>query len=281
MDFYPPCPANEVVVYAVKGNFAHRIDLTGTERPVELLSRDQSILRELAFNAFALFPNIKYGIHEPRMPHYERPEWLGGASMYLTREHVWRIKDVLQQTWSRYSCRQSKYILVSAEFVDVLTRVLHADYADLHPPHGSATEVPRRTRFLYIRAGTIKECVRLNMGKYLTLPSTIFEESRSDEGVLEYLTAPVSVQMMEPQGWDRAMRVIADENPAYIEFNMGAPYCRLCLTHFSVPHVCTVKCRERRRNASEPPSALFQALIDAALLLVQQGVVTWKWEHDP
>ena len=273
---YPPCPSNEVVVYTVKGNLAHRIDKLGTEKAVELLSPDQRILRELAYHSFALFPDIKYGIHEPRMPHYERPEWLGGAFMYLKEEHVCRIKDVLQWTWSQYSCGQSKYVLVSAEYIDVLKRVLGAE---LVPPHQDHTEVPGRTRFLYTRAGCTKDGVRLNMGRYLTLPSTIFEESRSDEGVMEYLAAPVSVQMMEPRGWDMAMRVIADQNPAYIEFNMGEPYCRLCGVHFSVPHVCTVECSQKRNNASEPPSALFQVLIDAALLLVEQRVVTWKWEQ--
>ena len=89
MDLFPQCPANEVVVYTVKGNLALRIDKLATEKAAELLSPDQKIFRELALNSFVFYPDIKFGIHEPRMPHYERPEWLGGASMYLTREHVW------------------------------------------------------------------------------------------------------------------------------------------------------------------------------------------------
>ena len=97
---YPPCPSNEVVVYTSKGNLAHRLSKLGTEKAYEWLTPDQKVLRQLAYNCWRMFPDIKYGIHEPRMPHYERPEWLGGAFMYLKEEHVCMIKDVLQRTWS-------------------------------------------------------------------------------------------------------------------------------------------------------------------------------------
>ena len=84
-ELYPPCPANEVVVYTAKGNLATRFEKLATEKAKDLLNNDQKILRKLAENCSRRFM-VKYGIHEPRIMHHERPEWLGGAFIHLKEQ---------------------------------------------------------------------------------------------------------------------------------------------------------------------------------------------------
>ena len=188
----------DVLLMVVKGNLRHRIEKLGIEKSESQLTEGQHRLREIARLQ-------KFGSCPP-----ERPDWGRGAFFYLTPHHAAKIQDV---TKAKEIELASKHVLVSREYRMILKGVLEA------APAGSGREA-----FLTRRAGVIEtetvikielpncpegretqalpcvdpDCDGQRRGVYLLqLGEELMQQRGVDLEVLEFLTAPISVQELQ------------------------------------------------------------------------------------
>jgi len=256
-----------ICLLVVKGNLRHRIEKLGMEKSPPQLSEDQAKLREIAVE-------MGFDCATP-----ERPDWAGGAFVYLTRYHVGLIDATVQGHGLQL---QSKHVLVSEEYVELVKTVLVAT------PGGSGREA-----FLTRRAGVIEKMDTLpvlfpgeqevavvhpdNKKLFLFgLPAELMETEELkgiDFDLLEYLTAPVSVQLMEPQGWINVWKYVCEEeneewlqmrDEAYDEgpsITTETPWCTICSTWATVDHLKSDACRESVANKGISPGPLISAIL--------------------
>ena len=85
-----------------------------------------------------------------------------------------------------------------------------------------------------------------------------------DEELVEFLTAPSSVQKMSPELWLEVWNHVCTENSEWLE-KRGAPYCSLCAQAgiFS-DHLITKECKEKRKARNVTVGPLLEEILRAA-----------------
>ena len=81
----------------------------------------------------------------------------------------------------------------------------------------------------------------------------IMEDRDLDEELLEYLTAPPSVQMLSPETWLDVWQHVCRENQDWLEMRDDprcgpCPYCRICKRWAELSHLRSEGCESRRRE---------------------------------
>lgn len=292
----------------VKGNLRHRIEKLGVEKADSDLTEDQRKLREYAQLQVQGFGSEKGACQE----HPERPPWANGAFVYLTPEHA---ADIFQAVDESALVLQSKHVLVSDEYRDLVKRVLATG------PQGSGREA-----FLLRRAGAVEREEEVQARRYaetsigegisqaswesrqtrttgerprdllacdeeaelsgeerlpgradygphrkhvrlLQLDRRLLERRDVDLELAEYLTAPASVQELDPDMWTRAWNQVCEEND-WIEMRDHekcgpCPHCTLCCKWAEVGHLMGKNCRSKQAKRGKEVGPLLEAILKA------------------
>ena len=254
----------------VKGNLRHRIGLLGVEKEYKALSETQRALRDIVRGGRPVSdsldssgPPAMDSLDSSEQPCPERPGWAGGAFVFLLPEDVAIVKEVIEQ---RGIFLQSKHVLVSDGLKSLVKESLEAK-----PPG------PGREAFLIRRAGEVGEEEKIPLPGQnqmsmtsrqpdpdadsrwlrrafflpkLRLGDDVMEQRDIDLELLEFLTAPVSVQMMDPEKWIEAWELACRENDWWLymrkdERGQDWPYCRFCSAWAVPAHLTTDECRQR------------------------------------
>ena len=246
-----------VIKIVVKGNLKHRIEKLGTEKEEFEMTAIQRILRRIAKEQVQTEWTWKENVGG-----YERPEWTNGAFVYLSKGHARKIKDVIER---RQIVLQSKHLLVSPQYYQLVKDALQV-----------TVEGPGREAFLLRRAGVIDEEGRIELGekpktRWLMLDPEIMKEKTVSMELLEYLTAPPSVQEMCPEGWIKAWEHVCWENSwlEMKEYGYGGsqwkcPFCTLCGAWAEAQHLVSKECLQKRKVQNcEEPGPLLKAILQA------------------
>ena len=254
----------------VKGNLRHRIDLLGVEGEYKALNETQRGLRDIvrggrpaSDSLDSSAPPATDSLDSSEQPCPERPVWAGGAFVFLLPEDVEIVKEVIEQ---RGIFLQSKHVLVSDGLKSMVKELLEAK------PPGSGREA-----FLKRRSGDVEKEERIALPEQnkmsttsrrpdpdadscrlrrafclpkLRLGDDVMEQRDIDLELLEFLTAPVSVQMMDPEKWSEAWELACRENNWWMymrkdERGREWPYCRLCSTWAEPSHLTSNGCRQK------------------------------------
>jgi len=110
--------------------------------------------------------------------------------------------------------------------------------------------------------GTHRKHVRL-----LQLDGRLMERREVDLELAEYLTAPPSVQQMDPDMWTRAWDQVCEEN-RWIEMRPDekcgpCPYCTVCKKWAEVGHLMSKTCRARLERHGMQVGPLLEAILQA------------------
>ena len=106
-----------------------------------------------------------------------------------------------------------------------------------------------------------------------------------DLELLEFLTSPPSVQMLDPDMWMRVWEEVCKENK-WIDMRMDqksgdCPYCTVCGRWAEVSHLLSLKCSTKvtvRGNRQEP---LLTAILEAEQKQREQQREHWERVHRP
>lgn len=312
----PEADLRRVWLLETKGNLRHRIEKLGCERSDVELTSVQRDLRSIT-------PGEN-----------SRPDWAGGAFVYLTASHLEEIAELVNEN---DVVLQSKHILVSDGYVQLVKVALGADQEEggreaflraragaikseylLNPlflsraerqrPVGvnSATHVPTVQRtFIEVKevhaessefsfhsrqaasTGDLPHEPSLVMvddlavssrqprfrPALLQLPVQIMERRDVDLELLEFLTAPPSVQIQSPEMWVSAWRQVCLENEWLVmvdhETRGEGPYCTVCKKWAELSHLTSPKCKSNRRNLTVSP------FLSTILTAEEQRVNKW------
>ena len=116
---------------AVMSNLRHRIDLLGVEAHDADLSDTHRRLREIVRAQPAGVAHAT-DCERPSCP--ERPDWVGGAFVFLHPHETEAAKCVIEQRRKEGTCLQSKHVLVSNDLYHMVKELLDAK------PQGSGRE---------------------------------------------------------------------------------------------------------------------------------------------
>ena len=266
----------DAFLLVVKGNLRHRIDLLGVEAHDAVLNDTQRRLREIVRAQPAGVAHVTDG---ERPPCPERPDWAGGAFIFLHPHETEAARRVIEQKQKEGNGLQSKHILVSNDLYHMVKELLDAK------PQGSGREA-----FLRRRAGVVErkgpisfrpekpgsaasgrrghqEChdelgtdagrdrLKEAFCRPLCLSYDVMEQRDIDLELLEFLTAPVSVQEMDPayreEKWAEAWELVGEENQWWMHSQKDEqtgrewPYCNLCREWASPSHLTSASCRSR------------------------------------
>ena len=246
-----------VIKIVVKGNLKHRIEKLGTEKEEFEMTAIQRILRRIAKEQVQTEWTWKENVGG-----YERPAWTNGAAAYLSPGHARKIKDVIER---RQIVLQSKHLLVSPQYYQLVKEALQV-----------TGERPGREAFLLRRAGVIDEEDRVELGekpktRWLMLDPEIMKEKTVSMELLEYLTAPPTVQEMFPEGWMEAWEHVCWENSwlEMKEYEYGGsqwkcPLCMVCGAWAEAEHLMSNECMQKRKAENcEEPGPLLKAILHA------------------
>jgi len=110
--------------------------------------------------------------------------------------------------------------------------------------------------------GTHRKHVRL-----LQLDGRLMEHREVDLELAEYLTAPASVQQMDPDMWARAWEQVCEEN-SWIEMRPHekfgpCPYCTVCKKWAEVRHLMAKACRRRLEKHGMQVGPVLEGILQA------------------
>ena len=85
-----------------------------------------------------------------------------------------------------------------------------------------------------------------------------------DVDLVEFVTAPISVQKMSPELWLNVWEHVCAENPEWLEMR-DTPYCKVCGRGgiFS-SHLLTKECKAAREARNLAPGPLLKEILCAA-----------------
>lgn len=103
--------------------------------------------------------------------------------------------------------------------------------------------------------------------RLLQLDQSLMESRDVDLELAEYLTAPASVQQLDPDMWTRAWTQVCEEND-WIEMRDHekcgpCPFCTLCNKWAEVGHLMGKHCRGRQDRREKKASPLLEAILHA------------------
>ena len=230
-------------LFVLKGNLKDIIDKLGVEKydaEFTSLARKLHKIVENQKQPWWIFAEA---------PDWSRPVWANGAFLFLSERHARIIGNSIE---SAGILLQSKHIVVSPQFKDVLKEVLetparrirHEGIRQLlvrrivakrvticasHPSgardrdladDGSEASVaasPAKREFVSDASILCSEDWDYGRGYskilLLTLDPLIMRERHIDIELLEYFTLPASVQRMCPEKWEEVWEIVCRENP--------------------------------------------------------------------
>ena len=216
----------------------------------------------------------------------ERPQWANKAFVYLLPQHAACIERVVKEAGIEV---QSKHIVVSQDFKEIVERALAdepegftgRERGQIH----RAGKISEESRIL-MPGYTFEDLRNMRKGEAeaafaaaapvvaVPVPSSpscpppprksevhmlqlkkdeIMEDRDLDEYLLEYLTAPASVQMLSPETWLDVWQHVCSENQDWLEMRVDprcglCPYCRICRHRADLSHLRSMGCESKRRE---------------------------------
>jgi len=119
----------QILLLVAKGNLRHRILKLGNETAVQNLTRIQ-------WDLFCITQEQWFGT--------ARPEWAGGAFIYLSPDHALMIQDIVKKYHLKL---QSKHLVVSQTFRHIVEKALLEDFGG----KGRESFLLRRAGFVEVR----------------------------------------------------------------------------------------------------------------------------------
>ena len=109
---------------------------------------------------------------------------------------------------------------------------------------------------------------RRNQVHLLQLSPELMHHRDIDEGLLEFLTAPLSVQKLSPDVWLDVWQHVAEENWEWMEMRGDAscgpcPYCRICDRWAENSHLQSKACQSRRDVQGFKMGPVLTAILEA------------------
>jgi len=300
----------DVRVLVVKGNLRHRIQKLGIELMDHELTPQQRQLREIANN----IPDEHVG-PITKFASKARPDWCGGGFAFLTLEHGEWVPQIVRAYGLQL---QSKHIVVSSEYRELLKDTLEETPLGAKGPGREAfltrragviaadeplinlrTDVSDSGRFPeemqdegyicpvassangpVIFTGAEDAETPFTPFRFRNLPADVADLPDLDQDLVEFLTAPVSLQELtqqqEPGMWERAWEIVCQEN-RWLQMqrhwevqdaeapNGGRfPFCIYCDHWADMPHLLSKGCIAQRKAEGAQPSRLLAAILETA-----------------
>jgi len=252
---------NKVYGAVVKGSLADRIEKLGLEAEPNTMTSLQlsvkQIAEELQYTDSQL---IQSNVTKKGM--LGRPKWAGGAFLYMDKRTAGAL-HLLQTLYTDgeiphgVGTLASKYLFCDRAHWPLLRTVLKETPALGINKRNPAPKGSKRQKYIATRANpaTIFD---MDLPNFITLNEDVWElNGLLDEDTCEYLTAPVSVQKLNPDTWDEIYELLQislpDEIKAITHPDTGvmAPHCarcgnplwfRPCGCHDNLP--CTTDCEK-------------------------------------
>ena len=252
---------NICYIATVKGNLATRIEKLGLD--VEEKQRTQA---QKDLHSIALAQGWR-DVHNSTVtgaPHPERPLWAGGAFVYCHRLHADALKRLLKYgpLSDDIGELKSKHIICSLDTWPILEEALKSESND--------ALITRRQAFLNRRAGVVESVHEIALPVYITLDDVVWNASGVlNADIMEYVTAPGSVQTLDDGVWNTIYEGLADYLPHLVQAlqdeqtNRVAPCCASCETPLWFHHWKSPSCFHLATCSEEGWSLLLKKILDA------------------
>ena len=101
-------------------------------------------------------------------------------------------------------------------------------------------------------------------------PVEVQEVREFKDDLVDFVTAPLSVQRIAPEVWLDVWKYTCQENPEWLEWR-DCPYCKLCLKDcvFS-SHLLSRECWRRQKRFDVTPGSVLKEILWAAALPTQE-----------
>mmetsp|Transcript_1607 Transcript_1607/g.4146 ORF Transcript_1607/g.4146 Transcript_1607/m.4146 type:complete len:583 (+) Transcript_1607:84-1832(+) len=304
---------HDVRVLVVKGNLRHRIQKLGIELPDDELTPQQRQLRQIANS----IPDEHVG-PITKFASKARPDWCGGGFAFLTLDHgEWvpqivrayglqlqskhivvssdfrdLLKDTLEETpvgakgpgREAFLTRRAGVIAADEPLINLRDAPATCKPCDDMQVYKDDKEAPEGGASLSVQVPAIfKGAEDAEMPfkpfRFRKLPPDVAELDL-DEALVEFVTAPVSLQELtqqqDPGMWEKVWEIVCEEN-RWLQMqrhwevqdteapNGGCfPFCIYCEKWADMPHLLSKQCLAQRKAEGAQLGRLLTAILDTA-----------------
>ena len=102
----------------------------------------------------------------------------------------------------------------------------------------------------------------------MQLDAALMKQREIEDDLLEFLTAPPSVQKLSPEMWLDAWDAVIKENPDLVEKRKGeaVPYCKICGRWAQLSHLMSAECKANREQQGASTGPLLTEILAAERL---------------